>query len=73
MFEVAEQEIGGFVRSGCARTIFVRDMQSLIQIKSVSQTIVQALLSNTEFIVLIGEIEDKLVDKTADKLCLRNV
>lgn len=48
-------------------------MRRIAQMDSVADIIIQSVLSNTRFIIVIGEIGSKLVDKEVDEHRLREI
>lgn len=63
MFKVVQQVLGKVVQSRRAPTISEAKRRSLVQTKTVANTIVQSVLYNKGFIVAIAEIVDKVVDR----------
>lgn len=68
MFEVVEQALCEVAWSGHVPTVSQTEMPSLVQIKSVPDTIVQSVQLNLEFIFIILEIVGRLVKRAAHEI-----
>lgn len=73
MFQLVEQALGEDDRSTRVPTVSKSEMQSLLQMESVADTVDQAALSNTGLIVPILEIVGKLVDRAVGEECLLEI
>lgn len=69
IFDMLGQALSEVVQYGRASTVFQAGMQSLVQAKFVTDTIVQSVLYNWELIVPIVEKVGKLVDEAVDEHC----
>lgn len=73
MFKVVEQALGEVIRYGCAHAVSELQMRVVVQTKTVADTIVQAVLLTTGFIVWIVEIMSMQVDKGVNEYRLLHI
>lgn len=70
---IVEQALGKVVGSGRAATVFKAQMPNIVQINAVVDTIVESVLCNTGFILLIAKTVGKVVRRAADEPCLSDM
>lgn len=73
MFKVVEQTLGELDRSDRPPAVSEVEMRGFVQTASGAKIIVQPVLPYTGFIVTIGEIVDKLMNRADDEQCLHDI
>lgn len=67
MLNIADQVLSKMVQSGRAPIVTEAQMRDIVQVKSLANIIIQAVLSNTGFHIAIAETVCRLLDRAVDE------